>query len=136
MIFNTTHRNDEDKEIIDQLMGKAYTLWQSIKIGGTGSKRMIIEEVSSSFTPYLNTVADINYGNIELRPNGILIHIAKGLKNFTWAIPYYKLVVFKTNGISFHANGDFIRFKGNVTYKENKRFIDKLMTLKLEFNQG
>ena len=93
---------------------------------------MIIEEVSENFNNLLNTVSDLNYGNIELRPNGILVMINKGLENFTWAIPYRKLVLYKTYGLSIHANGKFIRFRENKTYKENKVFFKKMMRLKAE----
>jgi hypothetical protein len=93
---------------------------------------MIIEEVSENFNNLLNTVSDLNYGNIELRPNGILVMINKGLENFTWAIPYRKLVLYKTYGLSIHADGKFIRFRENQTYKENKVFFKKMMRLKAE----
>ena len=43
---------------------------------------MIIDEVSNNFSSLLNKVSDLNYGNIELRPNGILVMINKGLENF------------------------------------------------------
>lgn len=136
MIFDTTHRNDEDKELIDDIVGKAFTFWQAVKMGGVGSKRMIIDEVSPKFSTYLNTVDDLNYGSIELRPNGILIHFIKGLKNYTWPIPYYRLVIYKTEGISFHSSGNFIRFRGNTTYQENKTFFERLINKKNEFTQN
>jgi|TARA_R110000751_G_scaffold7805_2_gene31453 hypothetical protein len=102
---------------------------------GVGSKRMIVDEVSPNMASILNTVSDTNYGNIELRPIGILIHITKGLKNFTWAIPYYQLVVYKTNGSSIHSNGKFIHFRNNKTFKENKKFFDKLMNEKIKYDE-
>ena len=80
----------------------------------------------------LNKVSDLNYGNIELRPNGILVRITRGLENYTWAIPYRKLVIYKSNGLSIHADGKFIRFKNNRTLKENKSFIKKMIRLKVE----
>ena len=132
MIFNTTYTNTETKELINDLLGHPFSFIQSIKMGGIGSKRMIIEEVSENFNNLLNTVSDLNYGNIELRPNGILVMINKGLENFTWAIPYRKLVLYKTYGLSIHADGKFIRFRENQTYKENKVFFKKMMRLKAE----
>jgi hypothetical protein len=132
MIYNTTHKNKEAEAIFNDLLGKSYTIFQSIKIGGVGSKRMIIEEVSQNFTNIMNTVSDINYGNIELRQKGIIIHINKGLKNFSWAIPFYQLHIYKTNGFSIHAHGNFVRFKNNKSFKENKKFIDKIIGLKIE----
>lgn len=136
MVIDSTYRNDENKELINDLVGKPFSLFQSLKLGGIGSKRMIIGNVSPNLSTYLNTTADINYGNIELRPSGILIHFTKGLQRYTWVIPYYQLVIYKTNGISFHAQGMFIQFLNNKTYKENKLFLDKLMTQKLQNNSN
>ena len=82
---------------------------------------------------YLNKVADVNYANIALRPKGFLILINKGLKNYTWVIPYYQCYLYMTTGISIHAQGRFIHFKNNRTYQENKAFLEKLSFLKLEY---
>lgn len=135
MLLNTTHTNKENNKIIDDIVGKPFSLIQSIKMRGVGSKRMIVDEVSPNMASILNTVSDTNYGNIELRPIGILIHITKGLQNFTWAIPYYQLVVYKINGSSIHSNGKFIHFRNNETFKENKKFFDKLMNEKIKYDQ-
>jgi hypothetical protein len=132
MIYNTTHTNKEATAMFNDLLGKPYSLIQAIKIGGIGSKRMIIDEVSPDFLKYINTVSDINYGNIELREGGILVHINKGLQNFSWAIPTYKVHIYKTNGFSIHADGNFVRFKNNKLLKENKKFLDKIIDLKIE----
>lgn len=135
MILNTTHHNREHKQIISDLVGRSFTLLESLKMKGIGSKRMIIGEVSPNFMSLLNSVSDINYANIELRKNGILIFINKGLQNFTWLIPYYQLVIYKTNGASIHAQGKFIHFKNNKTFKENKRFFDKMLNEKIRHDE-
>jgi hypothetical protein len=135
MLFNTTHNNSEAKELINDFLGHPFSFLQSIKMGGIGSKRMIIDEVSNNFNNLLNRVSDLNYGNIELRPNGILVMINKGLENFTWVIPYRKLVIYKTYGLSIHADGKFIRFRDSKTYKENKNFFKKMIRLKAESHE-
>jgi hypothetical protein len=135
MLLETTYSNKENKEIINDLVGKPFSLIQSIRLRGVGSKRMIVDEVSPNLTNIINKVSDINYANIELRPKGILIMINKGLRNFTWVIPYYHLVIYKTNGSSIHAQGRFIHFKNNKTFKENKSFFDKLMDEKIKFDE-
>ena len=88
MILNTTHHNAEHKQIIADLIGSPFSLVQKLKMNGVGSKRMIVDEVSPNMQSMMNKVSDINYANIELRPNGILVMINQGLKNFTWIIPY------------------------------------------------
>lgn len=132
MLFNTTHNNKDTTALIDDLLGISYSFIKAIKLGGVGSKRMIIEAVSPDFESLINSVSDINYGNIELREKGILVHINKGLKNFSWAIPYYQLHTYKTAGFSIHAQGNFVRFKNNKLLKENKNFIQKIVNFKIE----
>nr|WP_321247360.1 hypothetical protein [uncultured Psychroserpens sp.] len=135
MILDTTHNNKENKIIITDLIGNSFSFIESIRMGGVGSKRMIIENVSPNLQQHLNTVSDINYGNIEIRPNGILLFINKGLKNYTWVIPFYQLVIYKTNGISIHAQGKFVHFKNNKMFKENKKFMTKLFDAKVKFDE-
>ncbi|WP_299247483.1 hypothetical protein [uncultured Lacinutrix sp.] len=135
MVLNTTHTNKENKELLNALVGKAYSFLESLKLKGVGSKRMVIDNISPNLKHLLNTVSDINYTNIELRPKGILIHITKGLQNFTWAIPYYHLVIYKADGSSIHAQGRFIHFKNNKMLKENKLFFDKLLNEKIKFDE-
>ena len=132
MILNTTYTDKTHDALINDLVGKPYGFIQAFKMKGIGSKRMMIEEVSPNMKQYLNTVSAINYANLELRPFGILIRINKGLQNFAWVIPYYQLVIYKTNGSSIHAQGKFIRFRTNITFKENKAFFDKLLDQKVK----
>jgi len=134
MILNTTHYNPDHMQIIVDLVGEQFSLVQKLKMKGVGSKRMIIDEVSPNMQTMMNTVSDINYGSIELRPNGILVRITKGLKNFTWIIPYYQLVIYKINGSSLHAQGRYVHFKNSKTFKENKKFFDKLLDEKVKYD--
>ncbi len=134
MIINTTHYKRDHKQIIADLVGSEFSLVQKLKMKGVGSKRMIIDDVSPNMKAMMNSVSDLNYGNIELRPKGILIHINQGLKNFTWVIPYYQLVIYKTNGSSIHAQGKYVHFRDNKTFKENKTFFDKLLDEKVKYD--
>jgi hypothetical protein len=134
MILNTTHYNFYHKQIIADLVGGSFSLVQKLKMKGIGSKRMIIDEVSPNMQTMMNRVSDINYANIELRPKGILVMINQGLKNFTWIIPYYQLVIYKVNGSSLHAQGRFIHFRNSKTFKENKKFFDKLLDEKVKYD--
>lgn len=135
VILDSTHPNKEHKQIIIDLIGKPYSLMESFKMGGVGSKRMIIEEASPNMQQYLNLVSDINYANIEMRSDGILIYINKGLKNYTWIIPFYQMVIYKTNGASIHAQGKYIHFKNNKTFEENKSFFKKLLDAKVKYDE-
>ncbi|MFH4968107.1 hypothetical protein V8G61_07870 [Gaetbulibacter sp. M240] len=134
MILNSTYKNKEEKQLLEDVVGKPFSFFESLKMGGIGSKRMIIRDVSPNLKEFMNKVDDINYANIELRKSGVLIYINKGLQNFTWAIPYYQLVMYKTNGASIHAQGRFIQFKNNKTFKENKGFFEKMLDEKIKYD--
>ncbi|WP_339895092.1 hypothetical protein [uncultured Algibacter sp.] len=135
MILNTTHFNKEHKQLLIDVVGKTFTFLEALKMKGIGSKRMIINDVSPNLKSYMNTVSDVNYVNIELRKSGILLFINKGLQNFTWAIPYYQLVMYKTNGASIHAQGKFVQFKNSITFKENKAFFEKMLDEKIKYDE-
>jgi len=134
MIIDTTYYSSEHKKTITDIVGSSFSLLQKLKLGGVGSKRMIIDDVSPNMKSMLNVVADLNYANIELRPKGILVMINRGLKNFTWIIPYYQLVIYKVNGSSIHAQGKYVHFRNSKTFKENKKFFDKLLNEKVKYD--
>ncbi|MBT8252712.1 MAG: hypothetical protein HKN00_05070 [Flavobacteriaceae bacterium] len=134
MIVETTYTNPEQDQIINDLIGKPFGFMQRLRMNGIGSKRMIIKDVSPNMKTLMNDISDLNYANIELRPGGILIRINKGLRTFSWVIPYYHLVIYKTNGASIHAQGKYIQFKENRTFKENKTFFNKMLDKKIEFD--
>ena len=133
MIIDSTYKNNNDLQLINDLAGKPYSFFERILMKGVGSKKMIIDSVSPNFKPYINSAYTITYANIELRKGGVLVHINKGLKNYIWAIPYYQLVVFKTNGSSIHAQGRYINFRDNNTFKQNKSFFSKMLDEKIKF---
>jgi len=134
MIIDTTYYSSEHKKTIPDIVGSSFSLLQKLKLGGVGSKRMIIDDVSPNMKSMLNVVADLNYANIEFRPKGILVMINRGLKNFTWIIPYYQLVIYKVNGSSIHAQGKYVHFRNSKTFKENKKFFDKLLNEKVKYD--
>ena len=133
MLFNTSHKNKAYTAKSIELVGKAFSLLEKIKRGGVGSSRLIIKELSTKLQPiHLQTIDD-NFANIELRPNGIIIHFTNRLDRYSWIIPYYRLVVYRTKTFSIHANGHFIKFNKDKNYLANKKFITKMMDSKIEF---
>ncbi len=104
MIFDTTLQNKDNEILMTDIVGRRFSFFESIKMNGIGSKRMIIESVSPSMDRLMNTVSDINYANIELRKNGIIVHINQGLKTYSWVIPFHQLHTYQSDGFSIHAN--------------------------------
>ena len=133
MIFNSTYTDKEKELEVNEMVGSRFGFISSIRLNGVGSKRLIIEEVSPNFKNIIKQKNDIIYSNIEIRKDGILVYIAEGLKRFTWVIPYYKLVVYKTPNFSIHCDGNFIRFSNDLNKKENISFFKKIIDHKLNY---
>ena len=87
MMLDITYNNKEKEEVIDGLLGKSFGFWKRLQLKGIGSQRMVLVKTSPGFYQYKNSISDINYLSIELRPNGILVHLNKGLRNLAWSIP-------------------------------------------------
>ncbi len=130
MIYDTTHKNPKIKEAINEEVGKSYSFFSRIRMNGIGSQRFIIESTSVSLSGLLNEVSDLNYANFELRPRGVVVHITKGLKRYSWALPFHKLVLFYTQNFSVHGEGEFIRFRKNKNFNESLGFLRKLLFYK------
>ena len=135
MIFNSTYTDKEKELEVKKLIGKKYGLISSIRLNGVGSKRLIVQETSQNFKKIIIQKSDLIYSNIEIRPGGIIVYIAEGLKRYSWVIPYYKLVIYKTPNYSIHSGGDFIRFSNDLNVKENLIFFKKLLKHKTLHNE-
>jgi hypothetical protein len=133
MICDYSQRLPDDTFNIDKLVGNPFSLKQRIKMGGNGSPRFIIEKYSENFDEKVTTFDTINYGSVELRPNGIIIHFKNNLVHYIWVIPYYKLTLYRADYESFHADGGFISFCRDRLEKKHVLFLKKLHNYRLEY---
>ena len=133
MLFNTSYTNKEYTKESAKMLGKAYSFFEKLKMGGIGSSRLIIDELSPKLQAKNPQTTAITYANIELRPKGIIVHFANRLDRYSWIIPYYRLVTYSNRSFSLHANGNFIKFRKNKNYRSNKKFIDKMIDLKINY---
>ena len=127
MIFNSTYTDKEKELEVEKLIGKKYGLISSIRLNGVGSKRLIVQETSQNLKKIIIQKSDLIYSNIEIRSGGVIVYIAEGLNRYSWVIPYYKLVIYKTPNYSIHSDGNFIRFSNDLNIKENLKFFKKLI---------
>ena len=135
MIFNSTYTDKEKELEVEKLIGKKYGLISSIRLNGVGSKRLIVQETSQNLKKIIIQKSDLIYSNIEIRPGGVIVYIAEGLNRYSWVIPYYKLVIYKSPNYSIHSEGDFIRFSNDLNIKENLKFFKKLLKYKILHNE-
>lgn len=133
MVLETTHRDKEVLYTIDTQLGKPFSLWKRLQMGGIGSKRMMVKSYSDHFTRQLSANTDITYANIELRPKGVILHFNKRLCQYSWIIPYENLNVSEDENFSIYTVERFMEFEKNSYYAANKEFISKMIALKEEF---
>ena len=132
-LYNITYKNKETEKEINAEMGKPFGLIEKLKLGGIGSRRMIIENFSEDIKNLALKVSGIQYANIELRPNGIIVHINQGIYTHAWTIPYFRLSIFNGDFFTIHGGGNYIQFNKEKSWKENKEFLQKIVKLKSEF---
>ena len=129
-LYNITYKNKETEKEINAEMGKPFGLIEKLKLGGIGSRRMIIENFSEDIKNLTLKVSGIQYANIELRPNGIIVHINQGIYTHAWTIPYFRLSVFNGDFFTIHGGGSHIQFNKEKSWKENKEFLQKIVKFK------
>jgi hypothetical protein len=132
MIYNTTYNNEDFSLESTKTVGKAFSFIDRIRQGGIGSGRLMIHEISPKLKLGKLEFSEIDYGNIELRPKGIIVHYTSKLERFSWVIPYYRLNIYNSQFFSIHADGNFIQFMKNKNYKSNKKFLDRVSQAKID----
>ena len=133
MLFNTTDTNKDYIKESDEMLGKAFSWFDKIKMGAAGSGKLVIEEFSPKMQSENLISSAVFYAKVELRPKGIIVHFTNGLDRYSWTIPYYRLLIYNFQNFTIHANGHFIKFKKDKNYKDNKKFIEKMIDLKNDF---
>ena len=130
MIVNTTYLEKDLVKKITALVGEPFSFIERIKMKGIGSSRMIIEDFSLGFKYCFSANMSLRYCNFELRPNGIMIHFNQRNSRYSWIIPYYRLNMFRSDFLSIHAEGEFLRIRKDKHLKDNSKIIKRILTLK------
>ena len=133
-LYNLSYSDKETDKLINDEMGKPYSLIKKIKLKGIGSRRMIIEHFSDDMKHLTLKVSGIQYANIELRPKGLIIHINQGIYTYAWTVPFFRLSIYNGDYFTVHGNGNFIQFNKEKSWKENRTFLQKIMYLKSIYN--
>lgn len=132
MIFRTTYANEEYEKATKKFVGGPFSFLEKLRMRGVGSGRMMVAGMSEKLQPKQVQFAEIDYANIELRSNGVIVHFTNRLERYSWLIPYYRLVIFNNKHYTIHSDGNFIQFHKNNNYLKNKKFLDKMIDLKIE----
>lgn len=133
MIKNLSYNSKKNRTILFEIVGRPFSLIERIRLKGIGSGKLIIIDASKEIVELLRLDNNINYCNIEIRTNGIIIRFRSLLETFGLIIPYYKLVIYKgeSNIYSFYKDKYYIKFMADN--KKTSLFVKKIVGLKIKF---
>lgn len=130
MLFDTSYADKKITKKIDGAVGVPFSFMDRLKIGGIGSKRMVIGGMSEEYEKYLNAAHYLSYGNIELRPKGIIIHFRHKLQAYSWIMPYTTISIESEASLKICSQGKYIFFNQDLDWP----FIRKLQKTFQRFN--
>jgi hypothetical protein len=132
MICNISYDNKRQEFEINKHVGQSFSIWESIRMGGSGSQKLIIVEADEVFHPYLKQRNSTKYCNIELRPNGIGLRFRFKLEAIGWFVPFQNLEyewTEKTLDLKDAETGHFMKLRPSYRSTMNLRFMKKLAEL-------
>jgi len=135
VIKNLSYNSKKNKAVLFELVGRPLSLIEIFKLRGIGSNKLVITDASKEIVELLRLDNNINYCNIEIRKNGIVIRFRSLLETFGLIIPYYKLVIYKGESkiYSFYKDQHFVKFL--VNNKNSTLFVKKVVRLKTEYQK-
>ena len=133
MIKNLSYNSKKNNTLLLELVGRPFSFIERLKLGGIGSNKLVIADASKEIVELLRMDNNLNYCNIEIRKNGIIIRFKSLLETYGLIIPYYKLVIYKgeSNIYSLYKDTDYIKFF--VDNKSTSHFIKKIIRLKTDY---
>lgn len=123
MIFDTSYSDKETTRKIDQAVGRSFSWKERWKMGGIGSRRMTISDISEEYKEYMNADHYVSTANIELRPKGLILHFRHKLQAYSWILPYESLQIAFDGVLRLESNGLFIQFND----PQNHGFINRMI---------
>jgi hypothetical protein len=136
MLLNDSYNHKEVNRKIIQAVGKPYGLIERLKMKGIGSPRLIIEASSTQIEQLLNLDNNANWCFIEMRPEGIIIRFRSLLETFALVIPYWKLVVYKTDASVYTIYKDEFFVRISVRTAGDHKFMQRISQVKAEKSVG
>jgi len=124
MLLDTSYTDKKITRTINEAVGEPYTFKERWKMGGIGSNRMVIKDISPAYQKHLKSDIYETKANIELRPKGLLIHFRDKLQAMTWVMPISEIKIQSENDLRITSEGNFICFDEQTV---DQKFLDKIL---------
>ena len=136
MLANVSYNNKAQRESIDKLVGKPFTLMNRLKLGGVGSPKLHVVSTSKEIDSLFVLDHNDNTCNIELRPNGIILRFRSLLETYGLIIPYYKLNIFKGTGEVYSIHMEHHKIGISSKSKNVRDFFKKIQQQKARISDN
>ena len=136
MLANVSYNNKAQRESIDKLVGKPFTLMNRLKLGGVGSPKLHVVSTSKEIDSLFVLDHNDNTCNIELRPNGIILRFRSLLETYGLIIPYYKLTIFKGTGEAYSIHMEHHKVSISAKSKNVRDFFKKILQQKARISDN
>ena len=133
MIKNLSYNSKKNKALLFNLVGRSLSLIERFKLRGIGSNKLLITDASKDIIDLLRLDNNINYCNIEIRKNGIIIRFRSLLETYGLIIPFYKLVIYKGESKIYSLYKDQYFIKVLIENKSTILFLKKVIKLKNQY---
>ena len=135
-VHNVSYNNKAQRESIDMLVGKPFTLVNRLKLGGVGSPKLHVVSSSKEIDSLFVLDHNDNTCNIELRPNGIILRFRSLLETYGLIIPYYKLTIFKGTGEAYSIHMEHHKVGISAKSKNVRDFFKKIQQQKARISDN
>lgn len=131
MFFDVSYKKEKVDEEIKALVGRPFSLWARLNMGGCGSQRFIVSGGNESILALMERSSGMHFCNIELRTMGVIVWFRIKLDNYALAIPYHLLTVQKSENQLRLMGGEWKLILTPANNRElDNGFILKLMEKK------
>ncbi|MGA0075120.1 MAG: hypothetical protein ACO3G5_07880 [Flavobacteriaceae bacterium] len=135
MIALTSYSDKKTKKAFDQLVGPAFSIWDILKKGRVGSAYFKVAALRlGEYFPELQQAPDVR-AVLELRPNGILVHLKHRNDTYAWALPFYQMHLYHTDHLGIYGQGLGIQLYKDKQYEKNQGFLRILEQAKADFHE-
>ena len=82
MIKNLSYNSKKINTVLLELVGRPFSFIERLKLGGIGSNKLVIADASKEIVELLRLDNNVNYCNIEIRKNGLIIRFRSLLETY------------------------------------------------------
>jgi len=135
MLQNISYNNKKQRNEIDRLVGKPFTLLERLKLGGVGSPKLYVTSSSKEIDALYLLDHNDNTCNIELRPRGVILRFRSLLETYALIVPYYKLTLFKGTSDVYSVHAEHHKVSVSAQSEPVRIFFKKIQHQKAKNSQ-